>query len=389
MILRSRRIWQFSVLVTSLFLVSRPNLAQSEDLNPVKVFYGYEDLLRMAEDKIVQETPAKAFDFLIKAKELNPDPDFRYYNLAARAHMKLGQVFDGIHAYEESIKKKKDQLDLILYVADFYEKERKQKESLFYTKLYLEQKPNAKYRLYTAAILSRQLGLESDYESYMQFLESDKTFVSEKDALQASLLKNIKNKKWKEADDLSLRYLVYFPREETMYETLILARRGRESELLEQAYQWTTTIFLNETRYFTRYGVYLQEKQRYLEALSLFRRGFYNLLKFFPDSDAGEILFLIRQSYANLGKDRDTLAIDSLVKDFKNQIKLTATELENHQNTYRKNREYLLFCIHWFSKRDATKANEYRQKLKDRDMEFEETEFLRVMGVFSALPQDL
>lgn len=389
MILRSRRIWQFSVLVTSLFLVSRPNLAQSEDLNPVKVFYGYEDLLRMAEDKIVQETPAKAFDFLIKAKELNPDPDFRYYNLAARAHMKLGQVFDGIHAYEESIKKKKDQLDLILYVADFYEKERKQKESLFYTKLYLEQKPNAKYRLYTAAILSRQLGLESDYESYMQFLESDKTFVSEKDALQASLFKNIKNKKWKEADDLSLRYLVYFPREETMYETLILARRGRESELLEQAYQWTTTIFLNETRYFTRYGVYLQEKQRYLEALSLFRRGFYNLLKFFPDSDAGEILFLIRQSYANLGKDRDTLAIDSLVKDFKNQIKLTATELENHQNTYRKNREYLLFCIHWFSKRDATKANEYRQKLKDRDMEFEETEFLRVMGVFSALPQDL
>ncbi|MCW7457506.1 hypothetical protein ND856_02880 [Leptospira bandrabouensis] len=389
MILRSRRIWQFSVLVTSLFLVSSPNLAEPEVLNPVKVFYGYEDLLRMAEDKIVQETPAKAFDFLIKAKELNPDPDYRYYNIAARAHMKLGQVFDGIHAFEESIKKKKDQLDLVLYVADFYEKERKQKEALFYTKLYLEQKPNAKYRLYTAAILSRQLGLESDYESYMQFLESDKTFVSEKDALQASLLKNIKNKKWKEADDLSLRYLVYFPREETMYETLILARRGRESELLEQAYQWTTTIFLNETRYFTRYGVYLQEKQRYLEALTLFRRGFYNLLKFYPDSDAGEILFLIRQSYANLGKDRDTLAIDSLVKDFKNQNKLTATELENHQNTYRKNREYLLFCIHWFSKRDTTKANEYRQKLKDRDLEFEETEFLRVMGVFSALPQDL
>lgn len=389
MILRSRRIWQFGVLVTSLFLVSKPNLAQTEVLNPVKALYGYEDLLRMAEDKIVQETPAKAFDFLIKAKELNPDPDYRYYNLSARAHIKLGQIFDGIHAYEESVKKKNDQLDLVLYIADFYEKERKPKEALFYTKLYLEQKPNAKYRLYTAAILARQLGLESEYEGYFQKLESDKTFVSEKDALQTSLQKNIKSKKWKEADDLSLRYLVYFPREEGMYETLILARRGRQSELLEQAYQWTTTVFLTETRYFTRYGVYLQEKQRYLEALSLFRRGFYNLLKFYPDSDAGELLFLIRQSYANLGKDRDTLAIDSLVKDFQNQKKITTTELENHQNTYRKNREYLLFCIHWFSKRDTAKANEYRQKLKDRDMEFEESEFLRVMGVFSTLPQDL
>lgn len=389
MILRSRRIWQFGVLATSLFLVSSPNLAETEVLNPVKAFYGYEDLLRMAEDKIVQETPAKAFDFLIKAKEINPDPDFRYHNLAARAHMKLGQIFEGIHAYEESIKKKKDQLDLILYIADFYEKERKQKEALFYTQLYLEQKPNAKYRLYTAAILSRQLGLELEYEKYMQSLESDKTFVSEKEALQTSLLKNIKNKKWKEADDLSLRYLVYFPREEAMYETLILARRGRQSELLEQAYQWTATVFLNETRYFTRYGVYLQEKQRYLESLSLFRRGFYNLLKFYPNSDAGEILFLIRQSYANLGKDRDTLAIDSLVKDFMNQNKLTAIELENHQNTYRKNREYLLFCIYWFTKHDTAKANEFRQKLKDRDSEFEELEFLRVIGPFSILPQDL
>ncbi|TGK49103.1 hypothetical protein EHQ43_03140 [Leptospira bouyouniensis] len=389
MILRSRRIWQISVLVTSLFLSFYPILAEPEPLNPVKAFYGYEDLLRMAEDKITQETPAKAFDFLIKAKELNPDPDYRYYNLSAEAHMKLGQVYDGIHAYEESIKRKKDQLDLVLFIADFYEKEKKPREALQFTKFYLEQKPNAKYRLYLAAILSRQLGLETDYESYMSILESDKTFVSEKDALQTSLLKNIKNRKWKEADDLSLRYLVYFPREEGMYETLILARRGRNSEFLEQAYIWTSTVFLKETRYFTRYGVFLQEKQRYLESLSLFRRGFYNLLKYDPNSDAKEILFLIRQSYANLGKDRDTLAIDSLVKDFINQKNLKATELENHVATYRKNREYLLFSIYWFSTRDEAKTNEYRKKLKERDLEFEESEFLRVMGPFAALPQEL
>lgn len=136
MILRSRRIWQFSVLVTSLFLSLYPILAEPEVINPVKAFYSYEDLLRMAEDKIIQETPAKAFDFLIKAKELNPDPDYRYYNLSAEAHMKLGQVFDGIHAYEESIKRKKDQLDLVLYIADFYEKEKTKRSPPLYQILF-------------------------------------------------------------------------------------------------------------------------------------------------------------------------------------------------------------------------------------------------------------
>jgi Tfp pilus assembly protein PilF len=383
MALRSRRIWQFGVLITTLFLFCTPIFAENTKTNPISAFYSYEDLLRMAEEKIITETPTKAFDFLAKAKELNPKLDYRYFNLMGDAHTKLGQIYEAIVAYEESIKRKNDQLDLILTISDLYEKDRKPKDALRLTEVYLEQKPKAKYRLFTAGILSRQVGNENAYERYMSLLEADTSFVSEKEALQTSLSKNLKLHKWKEAEELSVRYLPYFPREEGMYETLILARRGKKSPEVEAAYRWACTIYKTETRYFTRFGVFLQEEKRYLESLASFRRAYFNLLKYHPESDAGEIIFLIRQSYANLGRDRDTLAIDQLVKDFKKKKTLTDTEVENHQQTYRKNREYLLFSIDWFKTKDEGKANFYRTLLEQRDQEFEISEFLNTIGPFA------
>ncbi|MDF3820958.1 tetratricopeptide repeat protein [Leptospira sp. 96542] len=357
-----------------------------ETLNPVTAFYSYEKLLEIADEKIITETPTKAFDFLIKAKELNPNPDYRYYNILGRAHWKLGQKQDAVEAYKQSIQLNSEQTDLMLYVADYYDGIRKPVLALEFTELYLTKNPNAKYRLYTAGLLSRRIGNESKYESYMNLLESDKSFESEKDALQTTLSKHLKNRKWKEAEELTLRYIPYFPREETMYETLLLARRGGSFPTLEEAYIWVCTIFKKETRYFVRYGVFLQEEGRYLESLASFRRAYFNVLKYEPESDPFEILFLIRQSYANLGRDRDTLAIDQLVKDKKNSKKLNANLVENHLNTYRKNREYLLFAVHWFLVNDPNRVGEFRKRLDERDTEFEELELLNVIGPFSLEP---
>lgn len=386
--LRSRRICQFTVLGTSLFLVFFPIFSQTKVPEPnspksIAAFYNYDQLLRIAEEKIITETPAKAFDFLAKAKEINPELDFRYFNLLGDAHSKLGQYFQAIEAYEESIRRNPEQLDLILTIADLHEKNRKPKEALRLTKLFLEKKPNAKYRLFMAAILSRQIGDELGYDDYIKTLESDTSFREEKDALQVSLAKYLKVRKWKEAEELTVRYLPYFPREEGMYESLILARRGKKSPELETAYRWVCTIYKTETRYFTRYGVFLQETNRPLESLASFRRAYYNLLKYQPNSDAGEIIFLIRQSYANLGREKDTLAIDQLVKDFKNKKNLKDEEVETHQLTHRKNREVLLFTIDWFKNKNPDKANHYRKLLQERDFEYEEQEFLNTMGPFS------
>lgn len=378
---RSRRKWQLRVLATTLFLFCVRIWAESPD--PVKVFYTYDHLLHVAEEKITTYTPTKAFNFLAKAKELRPEPDYRYYNILGEAHSKLGQDNEAMEAFEKSVELNSNQFPLFLRISDYYENNRKPDRALLFTEKYLLLVPTDKNRIYKAAILSRRIGKEESYQKYIKLLESDTSFATEEDALQSSLSKHIKNKKWKEAEELTIRYIPFFPRTEGMYEYLILSRRGKKSPLLEEAYILACVTFKEETRYFVRYGVYLQENGRYLEALSIFRRAFFNALKFETKGDWDEILFLLRQSYANLGWEKETLAIDLLVKDIKRRDSLKDEDLENHIQTHRKNREYLQFAVYWFKDKNEKKTNLYRGLLKERDQENEVKEFLFVIGPFA------
>jgi tetratricopeptide (TPR) repeat protein len=386
MLSRSRRKCQVCLLLTSLFLFTQG--ISSEPLNPVAVFFTYDHLLDLAEQKIITDSPNQAFSFLAKARDIRPEPEFRFYNLTGEAFWKLGNSYEAMAAFEKSVEINPNQFTLLLRIADFYESVRKPDVALKYNQLYLVIIPTEKNRIFKSAILSRRLGLEVDYQKYIKILESDTSFASEEDSLQTSLNRNLKLRKWKEAEELSLRYLPYFPRVEGMYETLILARRGKSSPLIEEAYTMACVTFKDETRYFVRYGVYLQENSRYLESLSMFRRALFNALKFNHKGDWGEFLFLLRQSYANLGRERDTLAMDSLVRDIKNRDRLTDQILEDHILSYRKNREYLLFGLYWFKDKNPEKAQYYKRLLIDRDQENSEKEFLFVVGPFAFEKQE-
>ncbi len=381
MVSRSRRKWHSGLLLTSLFLFYMGIYAEST--NPVKVMFTYDHLLKIAEEKIITETPNQAFSFLAKAREIQPEPDYRFYNLTGEAFWKLGNHFEAMSAFEKSVELNPGQFSLVLRIADFYESERKPDIALEFNERYLKIIPTDKNRILKSAILSRRIGNENNYQKYIQILESDKSFSSEEESLQTSLGRNIRLRKWKEAEELTLRYLPYFPRVEGLYETLILARRGKNSSLIEDAYIMACVTFKDETRYYVRFGVYLQENGRYLESLSMFRRAFYNALKFNSKSDWGEFLFLLRQSYANLDREVDTLAIDSLVLDIQNRNQLTDVQVINHLQTFRKNREYLMFGIFWFKNKNANQANIYRKMLDERDQENSETEFLFVIGPFA------
>ncbi len=346
-------------------------------------FHNYEKLLAIAEEKITTQNPGRAFSFLQKARELEPDPDFRYFNLLGDAHWKLQQTYLAIEAYEKSLEKNQNQFPLFLRIADFYEKERKPDKALIFSEKYLDLVPNDKNRIFRAAILSRRMGKENAFQSYIKTLESDTTFATEKDSLRTTLVKYVQLKKWKEAENLTLKYLPYFPREEFMYETLILARRGQMLTSVEEAYTLACVIFKEETRYFVRYGVYLQENQRYIEALSSLRRAFSNGIRYKKEDDWGEILFLIRQTYSNLGRSKDSLAIDSLVKDTKLKESLKGEILENHIATYRKNREYLFYGIYFFKDKNPELVQIYTKEMQERDSENEYKELLFVIGPFS------
>ncbi len=381
MVSRSRRKCHMWLLLTTLFPIGTGFYA--ETINPVKALFTYEHLLKIAEEKITTDSPNQAFSFLAKAKEIQPEPEYRFYNLTGEAFWKLGNHYEAMNAFGKSVELNPKQFSLILRLADFYETERKPKIALEYNEKYLKIVPTEKNRILKTAILSRRMGDEKNYQKYIQILESDKSFATEVDSLQTSLSRNIRLRKWKEAEELSLRYLPFFPRVETMYETLILARRGKNSPLIEDAYVMACVTFKEETRYFVRFGVYLQENSRYLESLSMFRRAFFNALKFNVKSDWGEFLFLLRQSYANLDREIDTLAIDSLVQDIKNKDKLTDEQVVNHILSFRKNREYLMFGVFWFKNKDIEKANYYKSLLEERDQENSEKEFVYVIGPFA------
>ena len=92
---------------------------------------------------------------------------------------------------------------------------------------------------------------------------------------------------------------------------------------------------------------------------------------------------MLRQSYANLGWERETLAMDVLVNDIKNKDNLKDQILEDHIQSYRKNREYLLFGQFWFKDKDSKKSNLYKSLLKQRDDENIEKEFQFVIGPFA------
>jgi len=233
------------------------------------------------------------------------------------------------------------------------------------------------------------MGRESAFQNYMKTLESDTSFIQEKDSLKSTLNKYLRNKKWKEAESLTLRYLPYFPRFEFMYETLILARRGLKSPLLEEAYTLTCVIFKEETRYFVRYGVYLQENKKYIEALSAFRRAYLNSLRFKQNEDWDEILFLLRQTYTNLGREKDALAIDLLVTDTRRKDQLDPKNLQQHISTFRKNREFLLLGIYFFREKNSDLVNQYKADLALRDKENEYQELLFVIGPFALESKEL
>jgi tetratricopeptide (TPR) repeat protein len=381
MVSRSRRKWQLWLLLTTLFPFAIG--ISAETLNPVRVMFTYDHLLKVAEEKIITDSPNQAFSFLAKAKEIMPEPEFRYYNLTGEAFWKLGNHYEAMSAFEKSVELNPSQFSLLLRIADFYESERKPDVALIYNEKFLKIVPTEKLRIFKVAILSRRIGNETNYQKYIQILESDKSFASEQESLQASLSRNLKLRKWKEAEELTLRYLPYFPRVEGMYETLILARRGKKSPLIEDAYTMACVTFKDETRYYVRFGVFLQENGRYLESLSMFRRALFNALKFNVKSDWGELLFLLRQSYGNLGWELETLAIDSLVQDIKNKDKLTDEQVENHIQSYRKNREYLLFGLYWFKDKNPEKASIYKSMLNERDQASSEKEFLFVIGPFA------
>lgn len=373
----------------------------SRDSSP----YTYDELLDQASQKLSAFDFGRALDRLELARQKSPDPDYRYFYLLGETYFRMGKHTEGLAAFEKSLEKEPGQTPLLLRMAEFYRQDRKPEQGLLYLEKYLRFVPDDKSALYRSAILARVSGKNALAEKYFQSLESDTRYDLEKKGILEDLELRIRNRDFLNALELINKYILYFPREELLHEFRILILRNREEPELEQAIVDSAAIFFENPNFAVRYGIYLQEKERMLEALAAFRRALaISLVSDQSPKNTNEVLFLIRQTYSFLNRGHEARAMEALEK-----INLSKQEdkeklLLQALRTYPKNRELLRYSVQFYLRTGSTpspirmpdlprldleelnadeKVQVLRNRLRIRDEENFETEFVQVIGPFT------
>lgn len=371
--------------------------------------FTYDHLLEQANAKIKSFDYGRALDRLEIARNKNPSLDYRYYYLLGDAYFGMGRAMEGLSAYHKSLDLEPGQPDLLLKLTEFQANDRRPAEALAYLKRYLRFLPQDKQWTYRAGILAKQSGDNAYANQAFASLESDKNYEIERDAILSELKTKTQAGDWQSVIEMSRKYLLYFPREEVVYEYLILALRGIDHPEVEKAMVDASLVFSQNANFTVRYGIYLQEKERMLEALASFRRAL--TISFLtrrakgnrpdPGNDQAnseneqvaanndrlraesqdEILFLIRQTYSFLNRQHDVKAISNLQKVhrlIREGNPRGVADLEQAVRTYPKNRETLVYAVQELEKKEL-----YNAMLSQRDRENEEKELIYVIGPFS------
>lgn len=373
---------RFFSILSSIFLIQ---LYFSTSIFSSPSPYTYDILLKQAITKMNAYDYGHALDRLEIARRKNPSPDYRYYYILGETYFRMGKMTESMSAFQESLNREPGQVELLEKMAKFHESDRRPHFALRYLKKYLRFLPDDKEKTYRAAILAKLSGENQYADQLFTKLESDRTYRIEKSAIIEKIQHHIQNGDWNPAIESSEKFLLYFPREEILHEFLILALRGSKSKNVEKAIIDSTAIFSDNANFAVRYGIFLQEQERMLEALSAFRRAFsISLIQDQNLSNQAEIFFLIRQTYSFLNREHDARALANLANLIQKGKADESDSVIQATKTYPKNRETLEFAIHFFAKtNDKSNEQYFRKELKARDVEHEISELIFVIGPFS------
>ncbi len=346
--------------------------------------YSYEELLNQAIYKMEAFEYGRALDILSFAKEKKIPQEYRYFYILGEIYYRMGRISEALQAYDESLRLEPGQTKLLLKIADFHENDRRPHFALGYLKKYLRFLPDDREQLYRAAVLARRSGENGYALSLLEKLESDNPYALEKDSILELIRIQVQNRNWTKSAELAWKYILYFPREEIFHEYLLLAFRGGNRSEVEKAMVNAAAIFPKNANFAVRYGIFLQENERMLEALAAFRRAYR--ISLYTDKDEMaqlEILLLIRQTYSFLNRRHDARAIAHLAELIRTDRSHEDSALAQAYKTYPKNREILEFLKAFYKKTNRIDlALEMQKKLQERDLEHEETELVFVIGPF-------
>ncbi|WCL49489.1 tetratricopeptide repeat protein [Leptospira sp. GIMC2001] len=393
-----RSLVKSSSIFSILFLISL--LFSPILLYPAPSSYSYDELLDQAVAKLKAYDYGRALDKLTLARDKQVPLDYRFYYILGETYYRMGKFTEANHEFKKSLELEPGQIELLLKLSVFHETDRRPQYSLEILKSYFKFVPDNKNQIYRSAILARQVGENEFAIQQWELLEGDKNYEKEIGAIREDIQRLITLKNWNQAIEQSRKFLLYFPRDPLLHEYLILALRASDHKDLEKAIVDSNAIFYNNANFSIRYGIYLQEKERMLEALAAFRRAYTIILRESNDRQLSEVSFLIRQTYHFLNREHDARALAELQKILKSKDAEKEKRLLQATITYPKNREILVYAIYFLDQRILesntkedfdpsvesaliSKIKNLNQQLKDRDLENEETELIRVIGPFT------
>ncbi len=155
-----------------------------------------------------------------------------------------------------------------------------------------------------------------------------------------------------------------------------------KSDEMENVLLGMAAIFFQDKKYSLLLGNFYKLQNRKFQALNLYRRMFSQSLKNEKYEFDEDVLYLIRDSYYELDRTKDALAISELIQMCRRGDHQIEEDLWNaYKLSY--NREILVFLIfHVRQKKLNESLEEYLKVLKDHDQKHGDSEFMNIFPVF-------
>ncbi|MDX1961227.1 MAG: hypothetical protein SFU98_21840 [Leptospiraceae bacterium] len=338
----------------------------------------YETILQEAEFYFQNDKLNISKQKLEKLDREYEQKDFRYYAIKGKLLDKEERYLDATENYVSSIKLKQDQKDVAKRLYEIYREDRKWNLAFDYLRIYLSLEENPELR-FDSIVISSRLGNHKYYNYAIAKAESKKS-KSEEEIIKSSTT-NFKKSKYSECIEEIKKEIIYKPRSKKLHNQIIRCslKKGNSEEsekyLLDRA-----AIFFDEEKFSLELARFYEENHQGQYSLNLLRRALYqSFQKDKPNLE--EILYLIRNAYITLGRNKDANSISDLISN----IKLKEFDSDNLISLYKvlNNREVLEVLIYGLKKQGKNDmAKSYEEELMRRDESSEEKEFMKIFPVF-------
>jgi hypothetical protein len=340
----------------------------------------YKTLLTEAEYYYFQKRPEISREKLNKIKvEYSKHLELGYFRLSGKLYEDAGREPEAIEEYERALRIQKEDSELAKKLYFFHLKDRRIRKAFDYLRIYLYLKPEDLSLRYKSLILASRLGERKYFQYAARLIESNAPKKQEPERLEALR----KEKKYAEGLSLSKEMVEIYPFEKKFHEYLRIFQYhlSPDSDQMEEILLDTAAIFFQEKKYSLDLAQFYTKKKRIHAALNLYRRMFSQGLASEGWDLEEEILFLIRNTYFQLGWKEQAKDISFLVDMVRKAEHLTEQEIET-KYLLNKNREILVYAIYFLEKNKSKSVDFYKERLYNRDQKLGDKEFMNVFPVF-------